>query len=90
MSKVAVDQGQTIADLSLQHCGTIEQMFDMAELNDLSITDVPHPGKPLLKTDVTSYVATAYKDNGIVPATADANLQAGLGWMRIEKDFTVQ
>ena len=64
---------QSLLDLALQHTGTIESVFEMAEANALNITDDVVAGKTLVlpaemltNKDILSY----YKAKNLQPATA--------------------
>jgi len=62
---------QSVFDLAIQQCGCIEAAFDIAQLNNISITDDLLPGQELLMpTAVDTKTATYYAINGITPATA--------------------
>ena len=45
--QVVVLHNQSLLDLALQHTGTIESVFELAMLNNLSITDDVVAGKVL-------------------------------------------
>ena len=45
--QVVVLHNQSLLDLALQHTGTIESIFELAMLNNLSITDDVVAGKVL-------------------------------------------
>ena len=45
--QVEVLHNQSLLDLALQHTGTIESIFELAMLNNLSITDDVVAGKVL-------------------------------------------
>lgn len=66
-------QNQSVFDIALQYYGTIEAVFDIAELNDLSITSNLQPGS-VVKIPPIDYgykeVANYYNNNKIEPATA--------------------
>lgn len=71
MATIKVQNGQSIFDIALQHCGDVAAAFDIAVLNDILLTDALAAGQSLaipavVNTDVVNY----YKSRGIVPATA--------------------
>ena len=71
MATVKVQNGQSILDIALQHCGDVSAAFDIAVLNDILLTDALAAGQSLaipavVNTDVVNY----YNSRGIVPATA--------------------
>ena len=66
---------QSLLDLALQHTGTIESVFELAEANSLNITDevqagasltVPPLGKGARNADILAY----YTAKNLQPATA--------------------
>ena len=64
---------QSLLDLALQHTGTIESIFDLAESNNLNITDDVQAGKTLVlpaeafsNKDILAY----YTAKNLQPATA--------------------
>ena len=64
---------QSLLDLALQHTGTIESIFDLAESNNLNITDDVQAGKTLVlpaeafsNKDILVY----YTAKNLQPATA--------------------
>ena len=66
---------QSLLDLALQHTGTIESVFELAEANALTVTDVVQAGSPLTvlplgngarNGDILAY----YTAKNLQPATA--------------------
>lgn len=95
---ITVASKQSVLDLALQYCGGLEAAFELARLNDISITDDLSVGQQLampaiLSKDVTNY----YSVNDICPATAitiDAINEIvgdgeGVEFWAIEYDFIV-
>ena len=65
-----VQQGQSIIDLAIQHCGSAEAAYDLAELNGLSITDHVETGRILNLPDVVDKdTVRYYSDRALVAAT---------------------
>lgn len=95
---ITVTSQQSTLDLALQHCGSLEAAFDLALLNNVSITDDLLDGQKLdipaaLSKDVTNYYAV----HDIRPATA-ITMEAineiigsgeGVEFWAIEYDFVV-
>lgn len=95
---ITVTSQQSTLDLALQYCGSLEAAFDLALLNNVSITDDLSGGQQLdvpaaLSKDVTKYYAV----NDIRPATA-ITIEAineiigsgeGIGFWAIGYDFVV-
>ncbi|MXV37668.1 hypothetical protein GO491_03085 [Flavobacteriaceae bacterium Ap0902] len=72
---------QSTLDVMLQHTGSLESIFDVAVVNDLSITDDLVPGQSLeIPTDVVkdSDILNYYTAKQVQPATA----------INIEFDYT--
>lgn len=70
---VTVLHNQSLLDLALQHTGTIESVFELAEANALNITDDVQAGKTLVlpaeaftNKDILGY----YTAKNLQPATA--------------------
>ena len=70
---ITILHNQSLLDLALQHTGTIESVFEMAEANALNITDDIVAGKTLVLSseaftnkDILAY----YTAKNIQPATA--------------------
>ena len=74
MTKIKVLHNQTIFDIAIQYFGTVDAAFDIAMLNNISITDVL-PISLELSLPETDYgfneVVSYYKSNKVAPATAD-------------------
>lgn len=67
---ISVIQGQTLFDIAIQEFGSIEAAFDLAIINNLSVTDVLVPGTLLAKISVVNKkVASYYADKALTPAT---------------------
>lgn len=84
---------QSVLDIALQAAGTIEAAFDIAEQNNLSITDLLQP-----RTEIVVTPSTVNEDNlayydkyKIMPASVDASrVYVGIGYWKIADDFKVQ
>ena len=64
---------QSLLDLALQHTGTIESVFELAEANNLNITDDVQAGTPLYLGEglgVTDEILAYYTAKNLQPATA--------------------
>ena len=67
---ITVVLGQTIFDVAIQHCGNANAAFQIAALNELSLTDDLTPGQSLQIPDVMNIaVVKYYKLNSLIPAT---------------------
>lgn len=71
--KVEVRYRQSLADIALQACGSLEAIFALAERNGMSITDEPTVGQTLvyeLSDVVSKHDVRAYSEDGVTPAGA--------------------
>lgn len=97
--RITVKNRQSLLDIALERDGCIETVLDIAEANDMPVTDDLVPGTSVetggaaaLKKQVVSHLE-AY---GVKPATAislsDADLCpfGGIGYMGVEYDFIVK
>ena len=85
---------QSILDIAIQHLGDAQKAFDLAMLNDRSITDDIEPGDRLTidETQRNRRMVQYYSVNALMPATAlDGELQkpGGINFMGISIDFIV-
>lgn len=94
MASVKVCNNQSLFDIAIQKCGSIEAAYDIAILNGLSITDELTAGQVLnLPTVVNSNIADYYESKGIAPATAVTAADLifeGIDYWGIDVDFIVQ
>lgn len=96
MNKAVVQQGQSILDVAIQQCGSVESILDMAALNGISVTDDLNAGTPLVMPDAKDgKVVSYYSVNRVTPATAvtldeiNQHPVGGINFMGIEIDFIV-
>ncbi len=90
--ETSVINGQSLFDLAIQMCGSIESVFELAQISNLSVTDMPETGtliesRIIADQDIYDY----YRERGIKPVTGsrqDENAE-GIGFWSIEKDFIV-
>ena len=70
MKTVIAQNGQSLWDIAVQHCGAADAAFSVAELNGLLPTSLPKAGETLKVPDAENKkVAKHYAEHGIVPAT---------------------
>lgn len=68
--EVRILQMQSLFDISIEKCGSIEAVFRIAELNGLSITDTIEAGTAVVLPEVIDGpVAEFYRKRGLKPAT---------------------
>lgn len=71
--KITAQYRQSLADIALQACGSLEAIFALAERNGMSITDEPTVGQTLvyeLSDVVSKRDVRAYSEDGVTPAGA--------------------
>ena len=99
MGTIRAQQNQNIFDLSLQEYGSIENVFDILEDNDLynitgdvSVYEDLKVGREAFKKDIVEY----YNSRNLKPATSIADDEeflltnfSGIDYMIIEDDFII-
>ena len=92
MTQTVLDR-QNIFDLAVQTTGNASTAFDLALLNDLSLTDNLDTGQELVLIDKENKAVADYYDaKQLKPATGITEEQArigGINFMGIEIDFIV-
>lgn len=62
--------GQTLFDVALQFCGSVEAAFDIASMNDIAVTSYMQPGAVVALPDMADKrIVVYYTNNKIKPAT---------------------
>ncbi|WP_395049394.1 hypothetical protein [Flavobacterium sp.] len=96
MNKKIVHQGQSFLDKVLENTGSIENAFEMALLNGISITDDLAIGSELICSPVSNkVVAELFNEfkkpaTGLTPAQVAEIQNLGIGSMRIGSTFIVR
>lgn len=91
---------QSLLDVAIRHCGTVEAVADIAILNNISITEDLIPGQ-LIELPLKDYgnqeVINYFSVNKIDPATALTEEHtaltegdSGIGFWEIGNNFIVQ
>lgn len=98
--QITVLNNQTLLDIAIRHCGTVEAVADIAILNNVSITADLVPGQliELLKKDYGNQeVINYFSTNKVEPATALTEEHetltegdSGIGFWEIGNNFIVQ
>ena len=98
--KITALHNQTLLDVAIRHCGTVEAVADIAILNNISITDDLIPGQLILiplKDYGNQEIINYFSVNEIDPATAFTEEHAaltegnsGIGFWEIGNNFIVQ
>jgi hypothetical protein len=100
MKQITALNNQSLPDIAIRHCGTVEAVTDIAILNNISITQELIPGQ-LIQIPSKDYgnqeVVNYFAANKIEPATAlteehNALVEgnSGIGYWIIENNFIVQ
>ena len=72
--KTIAKERETIADIALKECGSVEAMFDIARLNGIALSDEPQTGQNItLPTIYERQVVRYYNENSISPASGTAD-----------------
>jgi hypothetical protein len=70
MRTVTVQERQTLFDIAIRYCGDVGAIFEIMQLNDVSITDALS-GQTLTVPDTYARrITDYYQSNNIEPATA--------------------
>jgi hypothetical protein len=94
MRSVTVKDYQTLPDIAVQEMGSVDAAFELARLNDISVTDNLVSGQVILLPDAPAdeYVVNEFHTKKLFPATAEKeneSVQGGIGFMGIGIDFKV-
>lgn len=94
MNRIQAKDRQTLLDVLLMACGTLDGMIEACALNDISLTDDLEEGQNIEVGDIiNSKVLATYQMKGYCPATAiaveGAKRYGGIGYMAIGVDFIV-
>lgn len=84
---------QTLMDVAIMATGTLESLFDIATLNDMSITDIPAvdteiliPNNAPIDRATLQYLKNEKVQMGTLP---EAPRGGGIGYMQMGYDFVV-
>lgn len=98
--QIIILNNQTLQDVAIRYCGTLSALFDIALLNDLSVTDELVPGQNLNIPDKDygfQEVVNYFEQNTLQPATAltEDTISiieglTGIDYWIIEDNFTIQ
>lgn len=96
---IIVLHNQSLADVALQYCGTMESIFTIALLNGISVTATLEPGQEIHIPNIDygyKEVINYYKNKKIEPATNVTAEQetvtvtpGGIGEMIIQNTFII-
>lgn len=85
---------QSLFDIAVQECGSVEAVFDFAALTGLSVTSDIDAAEIKVPEVVDEKVVMTMRINSIKPATAiteenEAVPLGGIGYMAISVDFII-
>ena len=87
---IIVSKKQTLIDIAMQEYGDATQIFTIALLNGISVTDNLSDDQQLIVDDVTvNEVIDGLSSRNIQPASNAGNMLGGIGYMGIGIDFIV-
>lgn len=94
MRNINSTQGQWLGDVAVKEAGTIEALFELAVLNNISPTESLQAGTELTPAmEKNKRVINYFERNGINPASSDTGsaqvVGRGIGSMMINIDFIV-
>ena len=92
MNRIQAKDRQTLLDVQLMACGTLDGVIDTCALNDMSLTDNLEDGQEIeVPTTTDNKVVDVYMNKGYCPATAVVVSVApgGVGYMSVGVDFVV-
>jgi hypothetical protein len=95
MAYAIVDEGQNLMDIALQYLGDETGLFELALINDFTLSEKIVPGQQILLPDPVNAGAVQYfAERGIVIATeqsvAAVDKREGINYWIIGQDFIVQ
>lgn len=98
MTQIVALNDQTLLDVAIRHCGSMDALVDISILNNMSITENPKAGQIILlptKDYGNQEVVNYFVLHKIEPATGINNeamvflTELGIGEMKIGTDFKV-
>jgi hypothetical protein len=94
MGKIQAKDRQSLLDILLIACGTLDGMIEVCALNGISLTDDLEEGQNIEVGDiVNNQMLSTYQTKGYCPATAIAadgiKRHGGIDYMAIGFDFIV-
>lgn len=98
MQHIKAGEGQTLIDIAMQYCGDAMRLFEIAELNNLDITDDLTGGQTLIVPDEEidkNKIVIEFSKFDLVPSSKDDEADIivrleGIDYWAIEDDFVVQ
>ena len=69
MRIIIIQERQTLWDIAIQYCGNVETVFEIMNLNDISVTGT-FPKEIVIPEIINQKIVDYYRTNNIIPATA--------------------
>jgi hypothetical protein len=87
-----IQSNQTLLDFTLNCSGSIENIWAIAQANNISISSMPGTGSsPIVPANIISSINTLhyFSQNNICIGTRGGLLQKGIGYWHIGSDFII-
>lgn len=91
VTNTTAEPHQALIDLAIQQGGSVETLFEVAQRNQLGITDDITSGTDYANPDVADVQVIKVFNDQLKPASAIINTvrQGGIDYMQISNDFKV-
>lgn len=93
MRKGIINKHQTLIDIAIEHCGSTDAFFVLANGNGVGLTDDIDPGSELILPDTVDFRNQRYFQSSVFkPITGPiiiADVLGGIEFWAIETDFIV-
>lgn len=90
MSEVIIKAGQSIWDVGVEQQGNVDGVFDIADANDVSVSDALAAGDALdLIVDTNNLIVRRLSEKNIHPGTVGDAYSGGVGFWSVGVDFVV-
>lgn len=97
MRNIKTGEGQALVDIAMEYCGDALRVFELADLNNISVTQELQPGTSLIIPDSEIdkiKIIAAFTNEGLHPASKEDEFEDsdfdGVDYWIIEEDFIVQ
>jgi hypothetical protein len=90
MNKITVFVEQTLVDIAVQYLGNAEAAYELAQLNNLSVTAALVNGQELMLPEVSNAnVAQFFKQSNYIPSVSFDDEQEGIDYDIVEVNLEV-
>ena len=89
--EVVVQHKQTLLDIAIQYCGDAQALVELADLNEISLTEEVEAGILLILPAVRSPQLVSYFSNGnyLLATKPTSDLLNGISYWAVGYDFTI-